>query len=310
MAVARHGLQRQLQLQTLRILVAIADHGTFARAAEDVNLVPSAVSRRVQELEQLVGQPLLHRSPHAVRFTEAGSLLLNRARRILHEIDGLEADLAGLEEGARGRVRMAASTFALFESLPEVLARFRRQFPGIDVEFQSLSSKRVIAGLYGKTLDLGIFAASRLPPGIDGILYRQDHLAVLVPQTHELAQRAGLTLADVANQALIGPPPGTEIEKVLRDQARRAGLRLNPSMQVASLDAMVLMVQAGLGLCIVPSRVWSRLGPFPRVTRIPLAEPWSLRQLFLGTLPNTPANSPTWRLYHQLSQVAGASNES
>src|SRR5690554_4769717 len=121
MAVARHGLQRQLQLQTLRILVAIADHGTFTRAADDVNLVPSAVSRRVQELEQLVGQTLLFRSPHSVRFTEAGTLLLNRARRILREIDALEADLAGLEEGSRGRVRVAASTFALFESLPEVL---------------------------------------------------------------------------------------------------------------------------------------------------------------------------------------------
>ena len=296
----QRGLARQLPLQTLAILVAIAEHGTLARAAEIVNLVPSAVSRRLQELEAALGVTLLHRSPQSVRFTEAGTLLLARARRILKEVNEIHTDLIGLDHGTRGRVRLAASTFALFESLPDDLAHFRLDFPEIDIEFQSLSSKRVMAGLYAKHIDIGIFAAARVPPGIEGALYRQDRLTVLVPQHHVLATRAGLTLAELAGHPIIGPPAGTETEKVLRDHAKRAGLTLKAPMQVASLDGMVLMVQAGLGVCLVPSRVWTRLGPFAKVVQLPLAEPWSLRQMFIGMLANTPDRSPSQRLYRHL----------
>ncbi|MGE4334749.1 MAG: LysR family transcriptional regulator [Pigmentiphaga sp.] len=298
----RGTLSRQLPLPSLRILVAIAEHGNFTRAATEVHLVPSAVSRRVQDLEAMVGLPLLHRTPHAVRFTEAGHLLLARARRILREVEGIEDDLASLSQGLRGRVRLATSLLTLFETLPMTLARFRRENPGVEVEFQSLSSKRIIGGLYDKSIDLGIFAAAGLPPEIEGALYREDHLTVLVPENHEFAGRSGLTLAEIADQNLICPPYGTEVERVLRTHAKRGGFKLQALLQVASLETMILMVQAELGLSILPSRVWARLAHFSNLVQVPLAEPWSLRQMYIGMLASGSDHSPTQRLYQELSK--------
>ena len=128
-------------MQTLRILVAIDEQGNFTRAADQVNVVVSAVSRRIQELEELLGVALLHRTPHQIAFTDAGKVVLERARRILQEVDGIATDLVSLEGGVRGRVSLAASLFSLFEALPFDLANFRQAFPGIDV---ALDRKSVV----------------------------------------------------------------------------------------------------------------------------------------------------------------------
>ncbi|QHE78873.1 MULTISPECIES: LysR family transcriptional regulator [unclassified Hydrogenophaga] len=90
-----------LNPQNLRVLLAIEEHGSLSRAARQVNLVPSAVSRRVTELEQSLGTQLLRRSAHSAEFTAAGRTVLSRARAILGEMDALAVDLAALSAGTR-----------------------------------------------------------------------------------------------------------------------------------------------------------------------------------------------------------------
>lgn len=293
---------RHIQLRTLRIIVAIAQHGSFVRAAEALHLVPSAISRRIKELEALLGVQLLRRTPHSINFTEAGEALLARARRILAEVDGVAEDLVALEGGLRGRVRLAASVFSLFESLPADLATFQRHYPLIDIAFQTLSSKQVIAALYQKQIDIGIFAATRSPEGLDTLLYHEDRLTVLMAQDHPLVAHDAVTLAELAPFPIIGAPAGTETERLLTTQAKRQGLVLDISMTVGSLDAMVLLTQAGLGSCIVPSRVWERLGPFPEIRQVALNEKWARRQLRVGVPETLSAGSGVYRLYRYLAR--------
>src|SRR5690606_10905767 len=134
--------------------------------------------------------------------------------------------------------------------------------------------------------------------------YYEDKLTVLAPAKHPLAGCASLTLAQISPYDLVGPPAGTETERLLTEQFRQQGMPLKMPMRVASLDAMVLMTQAGLGLCIVPEGVWERLGPFPEIVRIPISEsePWAFQRLYVGIVSDTPAGSPVHRLYRHLAR--------
>lgn len=295
-------LPRHVDLQTLRIFVAVAEQGNFKKAAAQISMVPSAVSRRIQELERVLGVQLVNRTPHAVEFTGAGQALLERAHRILKELDGLSLDMAGFTDGTRGSVRLAASVFSLMESLPDDLARFVRQFPSIGLSFQSLSSRQVIEALRKKQIDVGVFAASAVPTGMRAQVYRDDRLTLLVRTGHPLARRSSVGIADIAAHEVIGPLAGTETEQLLADQARRHGMRMRSSIRVASLDGMVMMAQAGFGVAIVPANAWSRFGPFRGLRRVEIHEPWAVRQLLVGMLAGTPGASPAGRLFVWLGE--------
>jgi DNA-binding transcriptional LysR family regulator len=297
-------IRSQISPQTLQILLAIEEHGSFARAAQQVNLVPSAVSRRVQELEQSLGAQLLRRTAHAVEFTAAGRSVLARARAILNEMDALADELAAFTEGTRGSVRFAGSVFSLMHQLPSELASFRREFPQVALEFQSRSSGQVVQMLLRDEIDVGIFAATEVPTGISAKVYDEDTLILLVPEHHALAGRASVTLADIAGFDLVSSPQGTETRQLIADQARRRGLRLHSSIEVGSLDATVLMVRAGLGVAIVPSRAWEALGPFRGLARVPIGERWAHRQLLVGMASATFMATPAGRLFSRLAERA------
>lgn len=287
--------------QTLQILLAIEEHRSFVRAAQQVNLVPSAVSRRVLELERKLGTQMLRRTAHAVEFTAAGRSVLARARTILAEMDALADELAAFAEGTRGAVRFAGSVFALMHRLPEDLARFRREFPQVALEFQSRSSTQVVDMLLREEIDVGVFAATEVPAGLAAKVYDEDTLVLLVPQHHPLAEKDGVGIADIAAFELVSAPAGTETRHLVADQARRRGLRLRSSVEVASLDAMVLMTQAGLGIAIVPGHAWQALGPFRGLRRIAIVEHWAHRQLLVGMSSTASLATPAGRLFQRLA---------
>lgn len=288
--------------QTLQILLAIEEHRSFVRAARQVNLVPSAVSRRVLELERSLGTQLLRRTAHVVEFTAAGRSVLSRARSILSEMDALADELAAYAEGTRGAVRFAGSVFSLMNHLPMDLARYRREFPQVTLEFQSRTSLQVVEMLLREEVDVGVFAATEVPAGLAAKVYDEDTLVLLVPEHHPLSNRTGVTLADITDFELVSSLPGTENRQLVADQARRRGLLLRSSIVAGSLDAMVLMTQAGLGVAVVPSHAWEALGPFRGLCRIPIIELWAHRQLLVGISSTASLATPAGRLFQRLAK--------
>lgn len=295
-------VRSQVTPQTLQILLAVEQQGNLARAAQQVNLVPSAVSRRIADLESIIGTRLLRRTPQGVEFTAAGSSVLVRARTILKEIDGLADELSAFAEGTRGTVRLACSVFALLNRLPVDIATFRREYPQVILEFRSRSSLDVVNDLLKGDIDVGVIAAHEVPPGLSAKVYDEDALCLLAPDGHPLARcDRVITLADIAAFEIVSMPKGTETFRLLQDQARRRGLQLRSSVEVASLDAMVLMTQAGLGIAIVPSRAWEALGPFKGLRRIQIHEHWAHRQVLVAMNCSTATASPAGRLFSRLA---------
>ena len=290
-----------LDPQTLRVLVAIDDYQSFAGAAAVVNLVPSAVSRRVQDLEAAIGLELVRRSPRSVEFTDAGKALLVRIRGILKEMNAAVSDLELLSQGLSGVVKVATSMFALHAGLPDELAAFKGRYPGIELDFETLPSFVIVEALQRQEVDVGIFAASILPDGLRARVYLTDQIVLMVPSEHPLAKSERVLFKDFASENLLQLPSGTDIQHLLDDQAKQHGVKLRRSYRVGSLDAAVAMAKAGLGLALVPKASWDSLGPFRGLSIVSIEEAWAWTKLVLATNESVAESSAAFRLFSELA---------
>ena len=154
---------RELSLDRLRTLVAIADLGSFAAAARALHLAPPPVSLHVADLEQRIGAPLLLRNRGQVRPSGVGETLIERARRLLSEAEQALDEVQRQVQGRTGRVRLGASTGAIAHLLPQALEVLGREHPGIDVQVAVLTSQETLLRLAGGTLDIGLVALDTDP---------------------------------------------------------------------------------------------------------------------------------------------------
>src|SRR6187549_2721358 len=118
---------KNVDLKTLQLLVAVCDHGNIKRAAEQEHIEPSAISKRIAQLEEALGTPLLVRERRGVTPTPAGLTVLEHARTMMFTMDRLENDVASFSAGAKGHVLMLASASAIAESLLDDVAAFMRE---------------------------------------------------------------------------------------------------------------------------------------------------------------------------------------
>jgi DNA-binding transcriptional LysR family regulator len=275
---------RKIDLHSMEILVRIAEYGNFSKAADSVGLGPSAVSRRITELEDALGLVLLKRSAHSVRFTEVGEEVLRHARAMVaHAEDIYECAAAHAHEEESTIVSLACSMSAVVRELPRRLDDFLKKWPHIRLDLSKVTSSEVIRNIKSNSCDIGIFVADKPIEGLDATPYRRDTLAVLMSSQHPLAQRRSLSFADLATCDLIGPPPGTAVRSALETQAALHSIKLKERMQGTSLDAILLMVKAGIGVTVLPSGVKMSFIPNSDVTEIELEGSWAERQLYIGT---------------------------
>ena len=149
---------REINLDRLRTLLTVADLGSFAAAAKALHLAPPTVTLHVALLEARLGMRLLHRAPAGVTATSAGSLLIDKARRLLAEADDLLQTVQRQIAARGGRVRLGASTGALAHLLPQALEGLAARHPEIDVQVAVMTSEEALVRLAAGSLDIGIVA--------------------------------------------------------------------------------------------------------------------------------------------------------
>ena len=149
---------RRIDFVTLKLFVAIADERSLTRAAEREHLALAAVSKRVSDLENQLGIALLYRQPKGVELTPAGQRLLQHARLIMRQVDYLKSEFAEYGTDSAGHIRIFANTTAVTEFLPEVLAGFLAERPGVTVDLQERLSRDIVRGVLDGAADLGIIA--------------------------------------------------------------------------------------------------------------------------------------------------------
>lgn len=274
---------RDFDLTTLRLFVSVCEAGNIARAGEKANIVGSAISKRLAQLEDQVGTPLLLRKRHGVVPTPAGQTLLEHARGMLDGAARIERDMQSYVAGGRGQVRIFASVSAMSESLADDVAAFLRQpaHGSIRVDLEERVSPEIVRGVREGLVSLGVCWDATDHSGLQARPYRRDTLCVVVPAGHPLAARRKLRFADTLDYEHVSLPVNSAVQLMLQRQAAQAGRTVNHRIVVTNFEAALRVVHAGLAISLVPREVAEPVAAGMGLQLIPLAESWAQRRFIL-----------------------------
>jgi DNA-binding transcriptional LysR family regulator len=268
--------------------MSAAREGSLARAAEKEHIATSALSRRISYLEHVLGASLLVRSARGISLTEAGRIALARGTRIEADLQSLAREVQAQTGQLSGTLRVVANPSAIVGYLPERLRAFRGDYPGVDVALQESSSREVVRACLDDQADVGIGVAMEVSPGIETWFFARDPLIVVLPRGHYAARKQSLAFADVVAHPMVAIQSGGWLDRLVRTKAEELGVALSICVSVNSFDAVCRMVEAGLGIGILPSSAASGYAGVRRFARRPLSEPWAERELRLYALRKTP----------------------
>jgi LysR family transcriptional regulator, transcription activator of glutamate synthase operon len=243
-----------MELRALRYLDAVARHRSFTRAALDLHVAQSALSQQVGRLERELGVELLRRTTRRVEVTEAGELVLARARRALAEVDGVRADLDALQGLVRGTLRLGGVPPVGPVHPAALIAEFSRAHPGVAITVREDVAFALLDQLRGGGLDLvlALTDADTLD-GLEGVRLLDEELVLVASPDNPLAQTARVHVERLAGEALVSYGTGSALREVL--------LALVPGGRVVAeaneLDTVRELTARGLGVTLMPRSVVS-----------------------------------------------------
>ena len=244
-----------MELRHLRYFVVLAEELHFGRAARRLSISQPPLSFNIRQLEEDLGAKLLERTSKQVRLTPAGEVFLVESRRILAQAGHARTLAARIASGLGGRLRLGIVASMLYRGLPQQLARFQREHPGIELALRELNSGEQVEALRAGMLDAGFLHAPTVPRGLDGIEYLTEPFVCCLPEGHPQARRRHADLAALADEPLV-----LFAREVSPDYYERivalcveAGFRPAQRHEVRHWLTVVALVAAGMGVALVPA---------------------------------------------------------
>ncbi|MGQ0708227.1 MAG: LysR substrate-binding domain-containing protein [Rhodoferax sp.] len=292
MPTTERSFARRLDLTSMQLFVAVCEEGSIGRAAQREFLAASAVSKRLSDLEAAVDAPLLYRHARGVDLTPAGETFLHHARTVLFNLDRMQGELGEYATGVKGHVRIHANISAIVQFLPEDLAAFSRTHPQIKIDLQEHVSADILHAVSDGQADVGVAHVQQAPRDLATRPYRHDRLVLVVPAGHALADYPQVWFAQTLDYDHVGLHSNSALYLAMRRAATEADKALKLRIQVTGLDAMCRMIQAGMGIGLLPDRAFGLLAGMGALRAVPLADAWAARTLQLvardfDTLPVT-----------------------
>jgi DNA-binding transcriptional LysR family regulator len=267
-----------LSLRQLRAFWLVAQEGSMTRAAQQMHLTISALSMLVRTLEEELGVRLFERTTRRMELTEAGRQFMPAVRDVFLALD---SGIQTLQEGKRRkseRLTLATSPLLAGTVVPAVIAKFREQFPNVDVTLADVPVDQVVSQVRESKADFGICTAdAALTDLIAQVLY-QDTLMLACSPDHPMAERAQATWSDLIDQPLILLNPGTGMRRLTDQALSEFTLRLKPAFEVANIQTAIGLVAAGLGISVLPAYSLAR-ATGGQVRAIALTDPVVSREI-------------------------------
>lgn len=263
----------------LNLFRHIVEAGSITHGAARANLALAAASTRIRKMELAFGTELLVRGRGGVTPTQAGRTLLQHARGILAQTERMQEDLSPYARGLAGQVRVLSNTNALTEFLPETLSSFLMSHPDISVDLEERLSDEIVGLIAEGTGDIGIVAGTVDYGGLHTFPFRSDRFVLVVSNQHPLAASKSVAFVDVVDYDMIGLDRASAIQRFLADRAARIGRAIKLRVQLRSFDAICRLVEANVGVGIVPETTVQRTMRNMAISAVQLTDPWAQRDL-------------------------------
>lgn len=264
-----------MDLASLNAFIAIAETGSFSLAGERLHLTQPAVSKRLAALESQLKVRLFDRLGRETGLTEAGRALLPRAYQIINVLDDTRRALTNLNGDVSGRLCLATSHHIGLRRLPPLLRAFTRAYPDVNLDIRFLDSEIAYEEVLHGRVELAVITlAPHTAAPVRATNVWNDPLDFVVAPEHALAQKEGITLADIAAYPAVFPGGNTFTHHIAQRLFEREGLAPNITMSTNYLETIKMMVSIGIAWSVLPRTMLD-----DQVVRLPLPDVQLTRQL-------------------------------
>ncbi|WPO42517.1 LysR family transcriptional regulator [Tardiphaga sp. 42S5] len=288
---------------SLRLFIAVCEERNIANAAKREAIVPSAVSKRISQMEQEAGIQLLERGRRGVTVTAAGEALCRYARESLQLLDRMQAELGAFADGVQGHVRVFASKSAVAQVLPEDISLFAKRYRDVRVSLEEREIWEVVRGVEEGRADIGVCWNAVDLRGLRTFPYHRDQLAVVVHPDHPLAKRTPVSFEDTIDFEHVDIVARSIMQTMQRSVAAAAGKQMRYRIQVSTVDAAYRIVAAQLAVAIIPQEEASTIQQTLGLKVIPLSNDWAKRQ-FIVAVRDKGLSRPAQLLLESLKESA------
>jgi len=243
-------MRNGIEFQQLEQFVAVARAGNFTRAAEELNLSQPALSRAIQKLENVLGEPLFERKPREVVLTDLGELLLERAKAILQLVENTFSELS--EAGRHGRIRLGAIPTIAPYFLPGLLRSFADQHPDISVVVQEDTTENLIRRCSHGEIDLVILALPIIAKYLEIEPLFEEELLLVVPESHALASCDEITAEAVDDCPFVMLNEAHCLSDNIESYCRQQSVQPVTVERISQLATVQELVALGHGVSIIP----------------------------------------------------------
>ncbi len=242
-----------MDVGALHAFLAVAESGSFSRAAELIFITQPAISKRIAALEKELGVKLFDRVGRQIQLTPAGAALLPQARSILNEVNEAKRRIAALSMEVAGPLRLATSYHVGLHRLPAALRQFCSAYPQVQLDLRFMDSEAACHAVEHGELDLAVVT---LPRGNQAQLHREkiwdDPFEIVVDANHSLAGRGPLAMQALLEYPVILPVPGTTTREIILEALAPVQGRLKIGLETNYLELIKMLVSIGRGWSALP----------------------------------------------------------
>jgi DNA-binding transcriptional LysR family regulator len=252
-----------MELRHLRTIAAVARHGSFTKAGEELHLAQSAISQQIRRLEGELGIQVFTRSSRSVELTAEGRLVLDYAHRVLHEVEGLQNELEELSGLLRGELKLGGMYPTGLFDLADVLADFHARHPGVAIHMVEDTQDELLARLRADEIDAAFTAVDPDALGEDyaASLIWEEEFGVALPVDHPLAANEHVTLEQLAGVDLVAYRENSALRRRLEQAMNGRGLAPRNAFVCTEMGAVRALVSKGLGVAVLPNSIADEPGP-------------------------------------------------
>lgn len=274
-------MSNHYDLIDLKLFVCIAEENSLTRGASKAHMSLPAASLRIKNLEQSFGIKLFDRTHQGLTLRAAGQAFLRHARQVINQLDNLGEEMQEYVKGLKGHLRVLVSTTAVTEFLPSIVRTFLIEHPDINIDLREKLSIDILQAVASGATDIGIVAGNVGSDSLQVIPYRSDRLVLVTALRHPLAGTSPVCFGDTLHYDYIGLYEGSAIHSFLHQAAANLHKKIPIRVQVRSFEAVCSMVEANIGIGIVPEIAARRYAKNMSIQVMPLSDEWALRNLLI-----------------------------